>query len=203
MRAHIWHLSFSLCLIHFSVAVCRFPNTGDDWYVLVGVARDMILNPRSVGGGFIYTYRLISGGEKLEFVHKVGLTLHWIQLKLCLYCYRKANSFFCLGYLFIHAKQFKELDCNSQSHPFTYSRQQKGKTATFIYCRWHRCCPVFACRWWHQNVYAVCRSRLRPLSFLANRWCMLYLSNRPRTCRSAAGWFWLSLVSKLKWQFCD
>ncbi|KAF3854455.1 hypothetical protein F7725_022510 [Dissostichus mawsoni] len=31
----------------FSVAVCRFPNTGDDWYVLVGVARDMILNPRS------------------------------------------------------------------------------------------------------------------------------------------------------------
>ncbi|TMS05523.1 Splicing factor 3B subunit 3 [Larimichthys crocea] len=54
----------------FSVAVCRFPNTGDDWYVLVGVARDMILNPRSVGGGFIYTYRLVCGGEKLEFVHK-------------------------------------------------------------------------------------------------------------------------------------
>lgn len=61
--------------LFFSVAVCRFPNTGDDWYVLVGVARDMILNPRSVGGGFIYTYRLIGGGEKLEFVHKVGLTL--------------------------------------------------------------------------------------------------------------------------------
>ncbi len=63
----------------FSVAVCRFPNTGDDWYVLVGVARDMILNPRSVGGGFIYTYRLISGGEKLEFVHKVGLTLNCLK----------------------------------------------------------------------------------------------------------------------------
>uniref|UniRef100_A0A8D3CUH8 Splicing factor 3B subunit 3 n=1 Tax=Scophthalmus maximus TaxID=52904 RepID=A0A8D3CUH8_SCOMX len=55
----------------FSVAVCRFTNTGDDWYVLVGVARDMILNPRSAAGGFIYTYRLIGGGEKLEFVHKV------------------------------------------------------------------------------------------------------------------------------------
>ncbi|PWA33076.1 hypothetical protein CCH79_00013090 [Gambusia affinis] len=54
----------------FSVAVCRFPNTADDWFVLVGVARDMILNPRSVGGGFIYTYRLTAGGEKLEFVHK-------------------------------------------------------------------------------------------------------------------------------------
>uniref|UniRef100_A0A4W4G3D5 Splicing factor 3B subunit 3 n=1 Tax=Electrophorus electricus TaxID=8005 RepID=A0A4W4G3D5_ELEEL len=53
----------------FSVAVCRFG--GDDWYVLVGVARDMILNPRSVAGGYIYTYRLAGGGEKLEFVHKV------------------------------------------------------------------------------------------------------------------------------------
>lgn len=29
----------------FSVAVCRFSNTGDDWYVLVGVAKDLILNP--------------------------------------------------------------------------------------------------------------------------------------------------------------
>lgn len=73
--SHISFLSLFLCLLFFSVAVCRFPNTGDDWYVLVGVARDMILNPRSVGGGFIYTYRLVSGGEKLEFVHKVGLTL--------------------------------------------------------------------------------------------------------------------------------
>ncbi|MEQ2209354.1 Splicing factor 3B subunit 3 [Xenoophorus captivus] len=59
-----------LCFKFPSVAVCRFPNTGDDWYILVGVARDMILNPRSVGGGFIYTYRLTAGGEKLEFVHK-------------------------------------------------------------------------------------------------------------------------------------
>ncbi|CAB1441330.1 unnamed protein product [Pleuronectes platessa] len=30
----------------------------------------MILNPRSASGGFIYTYRLTGGGEKLEFVHK-------------------------------------------------------------------------------------------------------------------------------------
>ncbi|KAJ7998195.1 hypothetical protein DPEC_G00220070 [Dallia pectoralis] len=54
----------------FSVAVCRFASGGDDWYVLVGVARDMILNPRSVAGGFIYTYRLGGGGDKLEFMHK-------------------------------------------------------------------------------------------------------------------------------------
>lgn len=68
-------LSVFLSLLFSSVAVCRFTNTGDDWYVLVGVGRDMILNPRSVGGGFIYTYRLIGGGEKLEFVHKVGYTV--------------------------------------------------------------------------------------------------------------------------------
>lgn len=42
--------------------------------MLVGVARDMILNPRSVGGGYIYTYRLGGGGDKLEFMHKVGRT---------------------------------------------------------------------------------------------------------------------------------
>lgn len=53
------------------MTVCRFSNTGDDWYVLVGVAKDLILNPRSVAGGLVYTYKLINNGEKLEFVHKV------------------------------------------------------------------------------------------------------------------------------------
>uniref|UniRef100_A0A8C5BMP9 Splicing factor 3B subunit 3 n=1 Tax=Gadus morhua TaxID=8049 RepID=A0A8C5BMP9_GADMO len=52
------------------IPLCRFASTGDDWFVLVGVARDMILNPRSVAGGFIYTYRLSSAGDKLEFMHK-------------------------------------------------------------------------------------------------------------------------------------
>jgi len=55
-----------------SVTVCRFASAGDDWFVLVGVAKDMILNPRSVAGGFIYTYRLASAGDKLEFMHKVS-----------------------------------------------------------------------------------------------------------------------------------
>lgn len=58
------------------MAVCRFSNTGDDWYVLVGVAKDLILNPRSVAGGFVYTYKLVNNGEKLEFLHKVG-TSQW------------------------------------------------------------------------------------------------------------------------------
>lgn len=57
----------------FSVAVCKFANGGDDWYVLVGVGKDLILNPRSIGGGFVYTYKLINSGEKLEFVHKTSI----------------------------------------------------------------------------------------------------------------------------------
>uniref|UniRef100_H3AX27 Splicing factor 3B subunit 3 n=1 Tax=Latimeria chalumnae TaxID=7897 RepID=H3AX27_LATCH len=57
----------------FSVAVCKFANSGDDWYVLVGVAKDLILSPRSVAGGFIYTYKLVNNGEKLEFVHKTSV----------------------------------------------------------------------------------------------------------------------------------
>lgn len=71
-----WLLLFCL----YSVAVCRFSNTGDDWYVLVGVAKDLILNPRSVAGGFVYTYKLVNNGEKLEFLHKVGTSqwLYWI-----------------------------------------------------------------------------------------------------------------------------
>lgn len=39
--------------------------------MLVGVAKDLILNPRSVAGGFVYTYKLVNSGEKLEFLHKV------------------------------------------------------------------------------------------------------------------------------------
>ena len=75
-----------------SVTVCRFASTGDDWFVLVGVARDMILNPRSVAGGFIYTYRLSSAGDKLEFMHKVGtdpcvitINVHMIQCYVTIY----------------------------------------------------------------------------------------------------------------------
>lgn len=70
------HTDLLACLVIPSVAVCRFSNTGDEWYVLVGVAKDLILNPRSVAGGFVYTYKLVNSGEKLEFLHKVrGMTV--------------------------------------------------------------------------------------------------------------------------------
>lgn len=75
MRVRIgrWEQDFwgLLTKVKKSVAVCRFSNTGEDWYVLVGVAKDLILNPRSVAGGLVYTYKLVNSGGKLEFLHKV------------------------------------------------------------------------------------------------------------------------------------
>ncbi|KAL5021527.1 hypothetical protein ScPMuIL_000682 [Solemya velum] len=53
-----------------SIALMKFANRGDDLFVLVGVAKDLVLNPRSLSGGFIYAYQIVNGGEKLELVHK-------------------------------------------------------------------------------------------------------------------------------------
>lgn len=38
--------------------------------MLVGVARDLVLNPRSLTGGFLYLYQLEDGGENLKLLHK-------------------------------------------------------------------------------------------------------------------------------------
>ena len=38
--------------------------------MVVGVAKDLVLSPRSHNGGSIHVYRLTSCGEKLELVHK-------------------------------------------------------------------------------------------------------------------------------------
>ena len=38
--------------------------------MLVGVARDLVLNPRSLTGGFLYLYQLEDGGESLKLLHK-------------------------------------------------------------------------------------------------------------------------------------
>jgi len=48
----------------------KFANRGDDQFVLVGVAKDLVLNPRSLSGGYIYVYQISNSGEKLEFLHK-------------------------------------------------------------------------------------------------------------------------------------
>ena len=48
----------------------KFSNSPDDTHIVVGVVKDLTLNPRSVGAGYLYTYKLTNEGEKLEFVHK-------------------------------------------------------------------------------------------------------------------------------------
>lgn len=55
----------------FSIALCKFSSRpANQSYLLVGVAKDLKLNPRSCAGGFIYTYELADGGERLELLHK-------------------------------------------------------------------------------------------------------------------------------------
>ena len=59
----------------FSVCVCNFSVRPEETFVVIGTASSMSLNPRSCAGGFLVVYRvvdLMDGGQKLEFVHKVG-----------------------------------------------------------------------------------------------------------------------------------
>ena len=51
-------------------AKTKFAAYPDEDFVIVGVTRDMVLNPRSVGSASIHVYHLLGGGERLELVHK-------------------------------------------------------------------------------------------------------------------------------------
>nr|XP_018913391.1 PREDICTED: splicing factor 3B subunit 3-like [Bemisia tabaci] len=42
-----------------SIALCKFSVSGDQQYVVLGVAKDLQLNPRQCDSGFLYTYRLV------------------------------------------------------------------------------------------------------------------------------------------------
>ena len=57
----------------FSICLVRFAVQPDSVMCLIGVAKDYHLNPRSVNGGFLYTYRLHPGGQGMELVHKTIL----------------------------------------------------------------------------------------------------------------------------------
>lgn len=55
----------------FSVAVVKFAGYGDESFVLVGVVRDLVLQPRSCSGGAIHCYRFTGPAQDgLELVHK-------------------------------------------------------------------------------------------------------------------------------------
>ncbi|XP_057366766.1 splicing factor 3B subunit 3-like [Daphnia carinata] len=54
-----------------SIGLARFMNQDpEDYFVLVGVAKDLKLNPKQCDGGFIYTYKLINDWSALELIHK-------------------------------------------------------------------------------------------------------------------------------------
>lgn len=53
-----------------SVALMKFASRGDDQFVIVGVVKDFVLNPRTCSGGYLNTYQVVDNGEKLELLHR-------------------------------------------------------------------------------------------------------------------------------------
>ena len=63
------------CCYSFSLTVCQFAARGDmDWFIVVGTARDLILNPRACSGGCLIVYRIAPDGSTFELVHTVSPT---------------------------------------------------------------------------------------------------------------------------------
>jgi splicing factor 3B subunit 3 len=54
----------------FSLSLMRFDTRPSDTFLLVGVARDLVLSPRSHNGGMIYCFVVVENGEKLHFIHR-------------------------------------------------------------------------------------------------------------------------------------
>lgn len=52
-----------------SIALAKFSQSGDAPYLLIGVARDLYLNPKSVGSGSVHTYQIQEEGKKLQLIH--------------------------------------------------------------------------------------------------------------------------------------
>lgn len=48
-------------------------GAGDEWFVCVGVVKDLQLTPRSFSAGFIHVYRFDATGTGLKLLHKVSI----------------------------------------------------------------------------------------------------------------------------------
>jgi splicing factor 3B subunit 3 len=53
-----------------SVATASFSGQDDETFLVVGTAKDMVVNPRSFSAGFLLVYRFHEEGKELEFIHK-------------------------------------------------------------------------------------------------------------------------------------
>ena len=57
----------------FSITLARFQARPNQTFLLIGVANNLTLNPRSCNGGYIYTYQVFDNGDKLDFIHKTPI----------------------------------------------------------------------------------------------------------------------------------
>lgn len=53
-----------------SIALVNFGSKEDNLHLLVGTALDVTLSPRGCVGGYLYAYKVVEGGESLDFVHR-------------------------------------------------------------------------------------------------------------------------------------
>jgi splicing factor 3B subunit 3 len=55
----------------FSIAMVKFASRpANQSFLVVGIAKDLKLNPKSCACGYLYTYQLLDGGQRLELLHK-------------------------------------------------------------------------------------------------------------------------------------
>ncbi|VDK31675.1 unnamed protein product [Taenia asiatica] len=56
-----------------AITLATFNNRPGDYYVIVALSKELVLNPRSCSGGFLRTYRTTPTGDFLEFVHDTSV----------------------------------------------------------------------------------------------------------------------------------
>ncbi|KOS18324.1 Pre-mRNA-splicing factor rse1 [Escovopsis weberi] len=56
-----------------SVAIVPFASQDNEYFLVVGTGKDIVLNPRSVSEAYIHIYRFQDNGRELEFIHKTKI----------------------------------------------------------------------------------------------------------------------------------
>jgi splicing factor 3B subunit 3 len=85
----------------FSAELCSFASNGEEIFLAVGTAKDLVLSPRSMSAAFIHIYRFVFGADgsrSLELIHKtevdgVPMSLHAFQGQLLAGCGRHVRLF--------------------------------------------------------------------------------------------------------------
>lgn len=53
-----------------SITTAPFASQDEESFLIVGTAKDLVVNPRAYTAGYIHVYRLHEDGKELEFIHK-------------------------------------------------------------------------------------------------------------------------------------